>query len=443
MSKLDDLANKLAANQDKEGSPEFNQWLAEYKVLALQEKFDEANKMPESPEKLSLLDRLRTQITNAGGVAPPLEGSMVTKATPAEVQGSSDASEGDEFTEKEITEAEKKQANAPAPKDVSGAPASKKILGGGLGAAVGAGISSAGGVSEALAKRSARVAGMQEQARIAAQRSAGITPTGIAGPAAQMPPAGSSVIQSSRQPIPFGAADAGRMAAGQTGVMPYNYAKAAGLTDIEAARALDMTKNPGGVHDLSTQRREGLNKVGELFPEYRENPRYGGLMTSQSSGGGPRVSYQQQPAGAIPAVKGPVERPPGSLYQVQTPTRLTEPPKSGLQTVSEMYRRLMDSPVVEGLGRVAKKIAPPVALAGAGLDLAEIEHELRKKAEDRDYAKMALKGLGLAGSGLSLFPATMPVGVALGLGAPALEYAREKGWDRGLINDLQNQVMSR
>jgi hypothetical protein len=34
-----------------------------------------------------------------------------------------------------------------------------------------------------------------------------------------------------------------------------NYAKAFGLGDIEAGRAVDMTKQPGGVHDLTTQRR--------------------------------------------------------------------------------------------------------------------------------------------------------------------------------------------
>jgi hypothetical protein len=69
-----------------------------------------------------------------------------------------------------------------------------------------------------------------------------------------------------------------------------NYAKAFGLGDIEAGRAADMTKQPGGVHDLTTQRRHGLQKINELFPnQFREDPRFGGLMTPEERPGpGPR-----------------------------------------------------------------------------------------------------------------------------------------------------------
>ena len=41
----------------------------------------------------------------------------------------------------------------------------------------------------------------------------------------------------------------------------YNYGKAFGLTDIEAGRALDMTKNPGGANDLINQRRQAMQKI--------------------------------------------------------------------------------------------------------------------------------------------------------------------------------------
>jgi hypothetical protein len=76
------------------------------------------------------------------------------------------------------------------------------------------------------------------------------------------------------------------------------------------------------------------------------------------------------------------------------------------------------------------RVAPPVAAAGAGLDLAEIEHELRKEAAQRDYLKMALKGAGVAGGALSLIPhpATIAIGSGLGLGAAGLEYLKDKGY---------------
>jgi hypothetical protein len=81
-----------------------------------------------------------------------------------------------------------------------------------------------------------------------------------------------------------------------------NYARAFGLGDIEAGRAADMTKQAGGVHDLTTKRAAGLQKINELFPnQFREDPRFGGLMTPQERPGpGPRG-----PAGRVGGGKSP------------------------------------------------------------------------------------------------------------------------------------------
>ena len=79
----------------------------------------------------------------------------------------------------------------------------------------------------------------------------------------------------------------------KTGSGVFNYGKAFDLTDIEAGKALDMTKQPGGVHDLTTQRREALNKLNQMGANnYVENPRYSGIMTeSGSAGKGPKESF--------------------------------------------------------------------------------------------------------------------------------------------------------
>ena len=81
-----------------------------------------------------------------------------------------------------------------------------------------------------------------------------------------------------------------------------NYAKAFGLGDIEAGRAADMTKQAGGVHDLTTKRAAGLQKINELFPnQFREDPRFGGLMTPEERPGpGPRG-----PTGRVGGGKSP------------------------------------------------------------------------------------------------------------------------------------------
>lgn len=70
--------------------------------------------------------------------------------------------------------------------------------------------------------------------------------------------------------------------------MPFNYAKSAGLTDIEAGQALDMTKQEGGTHDLATKRRVALSGLSQSNPTYRESPEHGGLMVDTSVGSGPR-----------------------------------------------------------------------------------------------------------------------------------------------------------
>lgn len=101
-----------------------------------------------------------------------------------------------------------------------------------------------------------------------------------------------------------------RMPQGSTGNMPFNYAKAAGLTDIEAARAKDMTKNVGGTHDLTTKRRIALEQLARSNPTFAENPAYGGIMLDTSTGGGARGA----PRAAIPAQ---AVVPPSTLSDIQ------------------------------------------------------------------------------------------------------------------------------
>jgi hypothetical protein len=328
-------------------------------------------------------------------------------------------------------------ADAPPPPpptaDTSGADRAAKFLFGGAGAAVG---SLAAGKSAYDVQRTSTLAGRagaEEAARIAAQRAAGVTPP-VGVPSA--PPGAPPVQSVMRQPIPSGGLDAGRLASGQTGTMPYNYGKAAGLTDIEAGRALDMTKQSGGVHDLTTQRREGTKKIQQLFPgeKYVENPRFGGLLTLDQGGGGgdPRRYVYQGPSEIPPGtIAGPAAPPPaGTLVQLPKaqPVPTTPPPPSmgarmgkqvmsGLDTVTSMFTQMMRP--------VAKYVLPPLGGLSAGLDIADIVHEYDKPTDQRDLIKMGLKGASAIGGGLSMFPPTAAVGIPLSLGATAAQAYRE------------------
>lgn len=336
----------------------------------------------------------------------------------------------------------------PPTPDTTGASPGERFLGGAAGTGIGLLATGVKGTANVLDNRAVARATAIENARIAAQRAAGVVPPAAPGavpPAGPRAPVGSTIMRPPSAPatgfgsqVPVGPADAGRMAAGQTGAQVYNYGKAAGLTDIEAGRALDTTKQAGGVHNLSTSRREGLNKVASMFPgeRYVENPRYGGLLTlDQGAGSGPRQSFKYQ--GALPAadlppnfMPGPAAPPPqGALVQLPPRQPVSTAPiapkaASGLDAVTDMFKGMF-RPVATAAQTIGKYALPPLAGLSAGLDVAEIGHEYDKPEPQRDYTKMGLKAASAIGGGLSMFPPTAAVGIPLSLGATAAQAYRD------------------
>jgi hypothetical protein len=319
----------------------------------------------------------------------------------------------------------------PAEPDTSGATPGERFVAGAAGTAVGTAATTGKGLLAAKDARSVRLAQLTgaaaEKGRLAAQAAA-------AGSTGSPTSAGST---QAGKAIPMGGQDAGRMASGKTGNMPYNYAKSAGLTDIEAGRALDMTKQEGGVHDLSTQRREGLNKVNQIAPnQFVENPKYGGIMTpDQGGGGGPRASFKVQ--GALPTadlppnyMPGPAAPPPqGTLVELPKPTPPSPPSMAqrtaaGLDEVANLFKSMI-KPLAATAKYAGKYALPPLAGLSAGLDVAEMSREYDKPVDQRDYIKMGTKGAGVVGGALSMFPPTAPVGVPLMLGAGAVDLYRD------------------
>ena len=255
-----------------------------------------------------------------------------------------------------------------------------------------------------------------------------VPPTPPAPPAAAAP--GQSVM---RQPIPSGGPDAGRLAAGQTGTMPYNYAKSAGLTDIEAGRALDMTKQAGGVHDLTTQRREGTQRIQQLFPgeRYVENPRFGGLLTPEPSvGTGPRsfsppsIQAQAAQSGALPIGGGATPQIGGAKPPPISAIPAAPKAMSGLDAVTDLFKGMM-KPVSAATRAVSRYAFPPLALANAAGEGVDIAQQMRRPENQMDKTRMALSGANILGSGLSMFPGTAAVGIPMTLGATAAQAYRD------------------
>jgi len=333
-------------------------------------------------------------------------------------------------------------ADAPPPPpptgDKSGASPAERFLFGGIGTAAGMLSTGAQGLGARNTAAAVKRAGAEETARIAAQRAAGVTPPATPG-APGAPASGSQSIM--RQPgapstgfnlqPPVGPADAGRMAKGQTGAQVYNYAKSLGLPDIEAARALNNTREVGGSHNINAARIEGLNKIQSLFPgeTYVENPRYGGVMTTdQGVGRGPRESFSMK-APVAPNPDLPLGQ-PGGLSQLPPRQPISTAPKppsimsqamSGLESVNGMFRNMM-----KPVATVGKYALAPLAGLSAGLDVAEVAHEYDKPESQRDYLKMGLKGAGALSGIASMVPGPHQlVTVPVSLGASAIQAYRE------------------
>ena len=281
------------------------------------------------------------------------------------------------------------------------------------------------------AEQTARQAAQNVEVLPATQRTS--TPVPVPGAGAAPPPGPVATGPN----VPVGPADAGRMAPGQTGQMVYNYGKSAGLTDIEAARALDMTKQTGGVHDLTTLRREGTQQVRSLFPNetWRENPRYGGFMTlDQGAGGGPRASYVMNQPPQSPA--SPLEGPPqqSALRALPPPERIPnapiEPPlqtpqpstPSGPSALSQAAKNISQN-VNAGV-----RAFPGVAGFLGGLGTVDLGQEAYSRFSQGDAPGGFLAAAGSGASALSLFPfpATKVPSTFLAITSPLALYAYDK-----------------
>ena len=332
-------------------------------------------------------------------------------------------------------------APPPAPSEPSpvGAKPGERFLGGAAGTGAGMMVAARQGSNAKKAADAVKLAGAEEAAREAARRAAAVappTPPGAApaAPGAPKPPLGSTIMKPGGAPAvgglptPMGVADAGRMAQGQTGVIPYNTAKALGVTDIEAGQALTNTKQAGGAWDIATKRSDALNKLQSMgMGNFAENPMYGGIMTeAPSAGGGPRESFTMK-APVAPNPDLPMGQ-PGGLSQlppkqvVPTAPPPPAPPsvgmktKAGLDWITGKFANMM-RPVASVAGTVGKYASGPLGGLSAGLDVAEMAHEYGKPKDERDLLKMGLKGISAASGVASMVPGphqlvTIPASIA-------------------------------
>jgi len=222
------------------------------------------------------------------------------------------------------------------------------------------------------------------------------------------------------QPV-MGVADAGRMAQGQTGVIPYNTAKALGLTDIEAGQALTNTKQEGGAWDLAEKRREAMTRIqGMGGSNFVENPRFGGIMTQAPSvGGGPRESFVMRPE--VPANPDLPSGQPSQLAPLpKAPIVSTVPPPlSGLDQAKNIFMGMMRQGA-----KFLPVVGPPLAGYSIARDVADIESQYDRAPIKRDYTDIGLSGASAIATGASLYPPAFPVAAPLSVAIPTFRNIR-------------------
>jgi len=100
--------------------------------------------------------------------------------------------------------------------------------------------------------------------------------------------------------------------------------------------------------------------------------------------------------------------------------------RGALEEVKQVFQRMLEpESKVRSAGRTALRyLGPPAAGYQAGSELGSLYHEMNK--QDPDYTKMGLSGLGALGAGMSMFPATAPVGIPMAITAPLIQYMRDR-----------------
>lgn len=144
------------------------------------------------------------------------------------------------------------------------------------------------------------------------------------------------------------------------GKATFNYAKQFGLSDFDAARAVDMSKKPGGSWDVARQVAEANAKIG---PGYTSHPQRADLLLPDRVGGGPRIEGElgtKQVRPTIPAKQvpfSPLEYLKGAMQRNPVATSVVGSTLGGLGS------GFMG---VEALNRFQQDDIPGAALAGTG-----------------------------------------------------------------------------
>jgi hypothetical protein len=312
---------------------------------------------------------------------------------------------------------------------------------GALGALGGAGIAASPYVGRTAASTAGKLVRAFNEAKQPVTAPTGGLPSGgaptppPAPPNAPMGAPAGGLPNAPRQPV-MGVSDAGRMAQGQTGVIPYNTAKALGVTDIEAGQALTNTKQQGGAWDIATKRADALNKLQDMgMGNFVENPRFGGIMTQAPSVGGGVRTVEGVPQSFAMRTPETGQAPQLSAIPKAPIVPTVPPPPSGLDQVKNLFTGMMN----QGM-KLMPVIGPPLAGYSIGRDLADIQTQYERAPIERDYTDIGLTTAGALATGASLYPPAFPLAAPLSIGIPTFRNIRRNVLAQESDPELQRRL---
>ena len=312
---------------------------------------------------------------------------------------------------------------------------------GALGALGGAGIAASPYVGRTAASTAGKLVRAFNEAKQPVTAPTGGLPSGgaptppPAPPNAPMGAPAGGLPNAPRQPV-MGVSDAGRMAQGQTGVIPYNTAQALGVTDIEAGQALTNTKQQGGAWDIATKRADALNKLQDMgMGNFVENPRFGGIMTQAPSVGGGVRTVEGVPQSFAMRTPETGQAPQLSAIPKAPIVPTVPPPPSGLDQVKNLFTGMMN----QGM-KLMPVIGPPLAGYSIGRDLADIQTQYERAPIERDYTDIGLTTAGALATGASLYPPAFPLAAPLSIGIPTFRNIRRNVLAQESDPELQRRL---
>jgi hypothetical protein len=312
---------------------------------------------------------------------------------------------------------------------------------GALGALGGAGIAASPYVGRTAASTAGKLVRAFNEAKQPVTAPTGGLPSGgaptppPAPPNAPMGAPAGGLPNAPRQPV-MGVSDAGRMAQGQTGVIPYNTAKALGVTDIEAGQALTNTKQQGGAWDIATKRADALNKLQDMgMGNFVENPRFGGIMTQAPSVGGGVRTVEGVPQSFAMRTPETGQAPQLSAIPKAPIVPTVPPPPSGLDYAKNLFTGIMNQSI-----RLMPVIGPPLAGYSIGRDLADIQTQYERAPIERDYTDIGLTTAGALATGASLYPPAFPLAAPLSIGIPTFRNIRRNVLAQESDPELQRRL---